>query len=254
MKLAIMQPYFFPYLGYFQAIHAVDKYILYDNLNFIKEAWMHRNRFLVKNENPAFFYVELRNKSSYNKIYEVELIENASWRKRIINGIFLNYKKTPYFEEVFPLLESVVNYPTSKLTELNYQSIYQVCNYLELTTKIESSPDKYTELEMQLSKEVLDEKYFNDIAVNSMPRKVIRVLSICRNENADIFINAIGGMELYNKDMFQKNGIKLLFVNTLDYTYKQQSQIFHPHLSIIDILMNRGKEGTTQLIKNYELI
>ena len=254
MKLAIMQPYFFPYIGYFQAIHAVDKFMLYDNLTFIKEAWMNRNRFLVRNGKPTFFYAELKEKSSFKKIFEIELVESHLWRRRILKSIYLNYKKAPYFETVYPLIESIVNYPTSKLTELNYQSITQVCNYLQLDSVVGCHSDEYTDLEVQLAKEIIDPNDFPDIAMDNFQRKTIRVLSICKKENVHQFVNAIGGMKLYDKKDFFNNGIELSFVKTLEHHYKQHSSIFYPNLSIIDVLMNCGKEGTNKLIGNYELI
>jgi hypothetical protein len=254
MKIAIMQPYFFPYIGYFQAIHAVDKYILYDNLNFIKESWMNRNSFLVKNGSPSFFYAELKEKSSFKKISEIELVENDAWRKRMLNSLFLNYKKADYFEEVYPVIETVVNYPTNKLSELNYQSLAKVCEYLELGNKVVRSSNSKSDLETKLHKEPVDKNDFPALKVTDCNRKVIRVLEICRMEGADVFINAIGGQSLYNKKTFKDNGIDLFFVKTLEYKYKQQSAIFYPHLSIIDVLMNCGKIETNALIKNYELI
>lgn len=254
MKIAIMQPYFFPYIGYFQAIHSVDKYLIYDNLNFIKEGWINRNRFLVISEKPTFFHVELKNLSSFKKIRDIELIENNKWRHTILNGIFLNYKHAPYFEEVYPIVESVVNYPTLSLSELDYQGITRVCDFLEVHTEIERNAAKYLELEEFLSKEDIEENDFPEISVTGLQRKTIRILSICKREKADIFVNAIGGTKLYNKDDFEKNGIELHFVNTLEYKYKQLSTEFYPNLSIVDVLMNCGKTRTNKLIENYELI
>ena len=254
MKLAIMQPYLFPYIGYFQAINAVDKYLLYDNLNFIKEAWMNRNKFLVINGSPTFFIAELKEKSSFKKIYEIELIENYSWRKKILNSIFLNYKKAKYFNHIYPLFENVINYPTNKLTELNFQSIKHVCDYLNIKTKISRDSFKYNSIEIKLLNKNIDKKNFPDLDLIDWQRKVVRVLEICRIEKANVFINAVGGMGLYNKEVFSNNGIELFFVKTLDYNYKQQSMVFYPNLSIVDVLMNCGKAGTNNLINNYELI
>ena len=254
MKLGIMQPYFFPYLGYFQGINAADKYILYDNLNFIKEAWMNRNRYLIKNGKSGFFTVPLKAKSSFKKICEIELIDNSTWKKKILNSLFLNYKSAEYFDDVFPMIENVINYPTNKLTELNFQSIKSVCDFLNLKTELSADSLKYIDIEIKLAADKIDKKNFPDIKLINWQRKIIRIIEISRMEKADIFINAIGGMELYSKEVFNNNGIELLFVKTLAYCYKQQSTVFYPNLSIVDVLMNCGRERTNELIKNYELV
>ena len=254
MKLAIMQPYFFPYIGYYQAIYAVDKYILYDKVNFVKKSWLSRNRLLALNGDISFFNVELKEKSSTKKIHEIELIESNSWRKKILNFIYHNYKKTKYFEEVFPIIESVVNYPTNKLNDINFQSVFSICNYLGITTEISSDSSKYERLEHELNLLNLKSDYFENINLEIPDAKVFRVLKICKEENASTYINAIGGQALYNKKDFNKNGIELFFINTHEYQYNQLSKNFITHLSIIDVVMNCGKEGTMNLIKNFSLI
>jgi hypothetical protein len=254
MKIAVMQPYFFPYVGYFQAIHVVDKYILYDDLNFIKESWMNRNRFLLKNGNSCYFNVPLKKKSSVNKIYEIELIDNDNWRKNILNGIFLNYKKAKYFDDVYPLIEYVVNYPTEKLTELNFQSINCVCGYLNVKTEISKDSVKYNDIEIKLAAENLDEKDFPELKLTEWRRKVVRVLEICRMEGADIFINAIGGINLYPKDVFFQNGIELKFIKTRNIEYKQFDNEFVPNLSIIDVMMFKSPDDIKSLLNEYEFV
>jgi hypothetical protein len=254
MKLAIMQPYFFPYIGYFQAINAVDKYILYDNLNFIKDGWMNRNRFLLKNGDPCYFRVALKEKSSFKRIYEIELIDDKRWKKKMLGSVAHNYKKAEYFEEVYDLIEKVINYPTNKLTELNYQSIKHVCDYLRIKTVISTDREKYNDLETKLGADIISEKDFPYLKIADCERKVIRILEICRLENADMFINAIGGMDLYSKDVFLKNGIELNFIKTKIIKYKQFNNDFVPDLSIIDVMMFNSKEKIKELLNHYELI
>ncbi|MBI5965708.1 MAG: WbqC family protein [Chloroflexi bacterium] len=255
MKLAIMQPYFFPYLGYYQAIHAVDKYILYDNLTYIKEGWMNRNRYLVVNGDPAYFIVEVKKKSSFSKIRDIQLADNPWWRKKILKSIFYSYKPSPFFDEIYPLVERVLNAEVSFLTELNSKSIIEVCNYLDIKTEINTDTSRYLQLEEKLSNDGLEiSARFPSIKLDDPEKKVIRVIEICRKEGAEIFINAIGGRDLYNKEEFESSGIKLLFIQTNPYSYKQPSKIFYPHLSIIDVLMNCGKDTTKKLLNEYTLL
>ncbi len=254
MKLAIMQPYFFPYLGYFQLINAVDEYILYDNLNFIKDAWMNRNKFLLKNGESSNMVVPLKQKSSFKKIYEIEIFDDFKWKKKILNSIFLNYKKTKYFEDVFPLIEEVVNFPTNKLTELNFQSIKCVCDYLDIQTKISVDCSKYNYIEDKLNKNVIQENDFPNLKLNDNPQKVVRVLEICKIENADEFINAIGGIDLYPRKVFLENGIDIKFIKSKDIMYNQFGKDFVPNLSIIDVMMFNSIEETKSLLDKYELV
>lgn len=252
-RLAIMQPYFFPYLGYFQAIHAVDKYIVYDNLNLIKESWMNRNSFLVKNGKPAYFIAEVQKKSSFKKIYEIELNEGV-WRKKMLNSIFLNYKSAPAFETVYDIIEKQINAPVSTLAELNYNSINCVCDYLGIKTEITRDYKPYLSIEDKLLKEPLENDDFPEIEISNSPKKEIRVLAICKQEGANEFVNAIGGENLYSKFNFSKNNIKLSFIKSKPHQYNQQADKFYPNLSIIDILMNCGKEEALNLIENYEFV
>lgn len=254
MKLAVMQPYFFPYLGYFQGIHSVDKYLLYDQLAYLKEGWVHRNRFLVVNDQPAYFTANVKKKSSFARICDIELVENPVWRKKILHSIFLNYKSRLYFDEIYPLVESVVNADVSRIAELSVLSVKTVCEYLEISTDVCSDTSKYLQLEEKLADEANLLVNFPRLRLKHFERKVVRALEICRIEGANIFINAIGGQSLYSKDEFRANNVDLFFVQTRPYAYSQPASAFYPHLSIIDVLMNCGKAGTQQLLQQYDLV
>ncbi len=255
MKLGIMQPYFFPYIGYFQLIDSVDKFVIYDNLNYIKEGWMNKNKILKKNSEPLYIIVPLEKKSSYKKCNEIKIKTNGPWRKKMIKTIFFNYTKAPYFSEVFPIIEEIINYETDYLSQLNSKSIIEICNFLEIDTKIEDNVDHYKAIENKLS--VPNEElsyFFQDYKLNDHVRKVLRVFEICRLEKASVFINAIGGKELYHKKEFSRNNLDVFFINTHEIKYSQQSSTFFPHLSIIDVLMNCGKLYTQELMKRYSLL
>jgi hypothetical protein len=255
MKLAIMQPYFFPYLGYFQAIKAVDKYILYENLDYITEGWMHRNRILVKNQNPIYINANIISKSSNKKINEIELVQNNVWKKKLLNSINLNYRGSAYFHEIFCLIEKLVKTESKFLLEYNANIIKEVCLFLEIKTSIISDNKHYLQLETNLNSiDSGDYSQFPDLLLTKPIKKVARVIEICKIENAKTFINAIGGQALYSKDEFNKYGIELFFVKTEPFEYKQFSKSFIPNLSIIDVLMHNGKEKTKELINNYNLI
>lgn len=255
MKLAIMQPYFFPYVGYFQAIHAVDKYILYENLDYITEGWMHRNRILVKNQNPIYINAHIVGKSSNKKIKEIELVQNNSWKKKTLNSISLNYRGSNFYDETFALIEPLILNDPKYLFEFNANIIKKISIYLDLKTQIISSNKNLEQLEHDLNTiDKNDYSIFPELKKTMPIKKVARVLKICEIEKATVFINAIGGMELYTKDEFKKYNIDLFFIETKPYSYKQFSNNYFPHLSIIDVLMHNGKTGTMEILKNYNLI
>ncbi len=249
MKLAIMQPYFFPYIGYFQLIGAVDKYILYDNLNFIKDAWINRNRIMVKNSGISLISVPLVHKSSNQKIRDIKIDDSQQWRGKLKKSLSLNYKKSPMFNEVFPLLEQLIDHKTDKIAEFNNNLIKSICNYIGIYCIIESNSDKYQEIEDKLS----DEHYIS-CRYPSIEIKTSRILEICQHEKARIFYNAIGGTVLYSKEVFSANGIELKFLKTDNLEYQQFSCKFIPNLSIIDVLMFNDIQCIRSLMSKFTLL
>lgn len=247
-----MQAYTFPYLGYFQLIKAVDKYILYDRLNFIKEAWMNRNRILNSGTGtPQQFLIPLDGKSSNSMIYEVKIFNKFDWRKKLLNSIYLNYKKATQFEEVYSLLECLINYETATIADFNNNSIIGISKYLGINTAISTNEPYFDELEKKLTER---RKYYGDYDPETYPLKILRVFEICRMEGADVFYNAIGGKELYNKDLFKHHGIDAGFINSEFRSYNQNQATFTPGLSIIDVMMFNSIEECGGLLDAYTII
>lgn len=233
MKIAIMQPYIFPYIGYFQLIKSVDKFVFYDDVNFIKKGWINRNNVLV-NEAPYMFSIPL-NKASQNKlILDTDISYERDWIPRLLETIKINYIKSPYFKEVFELIEQVFNKNHKKISELSIDSIITCCNYLGLDKTFEVSSQKYHN-----TKEL---------------KKADRLIQIAQlNQNAE-YINPSGGKEIYTKEYFEKHNIKLSFIDNRIKAYSQPTKQFIGGLSIIDVLMNNSKEQTINLINEFELV
>jgi hypothetical protein len=236
MKLAIMQPYLFPYIGYFQLINVVDKFVIYDDVNFIKQGWINRNNILVQGK-PLMFTVPLVNQSSFAKINEIEVNSKLydSWRKKFLRTIEQSYKKAPYFKEVFDIVSTVVDVQGNEnsISDLATKSLVATSNYLGLKT------------EFVFTSEV----YGNQIL--SGPE---RVIDICKKENATNYINPIGGQELYSQEVFEQSGLDLKFIKSLPLSYDQFNGDFVPWLSMIDILMFNSIEQTKLLLDKYELL
>ncbi len=255
MKLAIMQPYFMPYLGYFQAIAAVDKYILYDKVTFIRHGWINKNRIRQRNMPVLNIIVPLLNKSSYILIADTLIDNTKPWQKKILKTLQVGYGKSAYYKEIMPLIEDILSKEYTTISELNCSSIKRICQFLDIHTEIDSDIDRYLALEERLV-DIESNDYSRFSHLHTLPiKKVARVLEICKAEGSNFFVNAIGGQELYDKEEFKQYGIDLFFIKMNDIQYSQNCTdgSFEPNLSIIDVLMHNGKEGTIQLLNEYTL-
>ncbi len=228
-----MQPYFFPYLGYFQLINAVDKFIIYDDVNYINKGWINRNNILVNN-NPNMILVPLIGASQNRLIKDIEVVDEIKWKEKLLKTIQLNYKKAPYFSKVFLLFEDVLMSESRNISDLNCLAILKTCNYLNINTELIKTSSQYA---------------------NSNLKGENRIIDICLKENASLYINPIGGRLLYNENHFKEKNILLNFINTRPYSYNQNSEIFVPYLSIIDTMMYCSPEEImANLINQYELL
>lgn len=232
MKIAIMQPYFFPYAGYFQLIQAVDKFIIYDDVSYIKGGWVNRNNFLV-NRAKSLVTVPLQNGNSGVPICEVLLAgKREYWGRKILKTIQQSYAKAPYFEPIFQLFEDVMCDPSNHISELNVKAIKMVCRYIGIETDILDTSRAYGN---------------NHLASSD------RVIDICKIEKADCYINAEGGRSLYSSEEFLEAKLELRFLKPRLPNYKQVGGDFVSGLSIIDVLMYMSKEEVLASMNVYSL-
>jgi hypothetical protein len=234
MTLGIMQPYLFPYIGYFQLINAVEKFVIYDDVNFIKQGWINRNRILL-NGNAHLFTVPIKSISSYKAINEVEVDQKgfSQWKAKFYKTLDTAYRKAPHYKETIDLVTTVFEAPARTINEMASKSILTVCEYLNFSTCFVVSSIIYNNAHLKAQERVLD---------------------ISLRENATTYINAAGGSELYSKKVFADNGITLKFIHTKAVHYQQSSEPFVPHLSILDLLMFNSKECVRQFLNCYELV
>lgn len=251
MKLAAMQPYFFPYIGYFQCIHAVDKYLIYDRLNYIYQGWVDRNRLVDKSGQIFYIRPALKNASVSSLIAEIDLQPKQFWRNKLLKTLQLSYAKAPFYEETLALVTSILGYETESLADFNFFAIKAICEFLEIRTEVSNDCDKFNDLEQSLSgmKEMMVKN-----GEETVELKITRAVQLCKIEGADMFVNAIGGVELYPSSFFKEQNVELKFIRTFPIRYQQFNNDFVPGLSIIDVLMHNGKAGTQQLLTQYELI
>lgn len=232
MKLGIMQPYFLPYIGYFQLIAAVDTFVIYDNIKYTKKGWINRNRILV-NGVDAIFTLPLKSDSDALDVLHRELAVSFD-RIKLINQFKNAYSHAPYFTEIFSLLERIVLHEDVNLFHYIHHSILLICEYLGIKTKILVS---------------------SKVPIDHNLKGQNKVLALCKAIGAHTYINAIGGLELYSHDDFQAQGINLEFIKPQLIEYTQFQSAFVPWLSIVDVMMfNSPDRIFSEQLFSYELI
>jgi hypothetical protein len=224
-----MQPYLFPYIGYYQLLNCVETYIVYDDVNYIKSGWINRN-YMLANGQKALFTLSLKKASPNKLINEIEIGNN---HKKLLKTIAQTYSKSPFYSDIFPLIEKLFTSNEKKLSFFLLKSLEIVIDYLNIKTNIllSSSLKKNTDLKGQ-----------------------DKVIDICQCLGADSYINAIGGMKLYSKEKFLKEGIDLSFLKTFDIYYQQYKNEFIKNLSMIDVLMFNSPEDIKKYLHMFELV
>ena len=232
MRLGIMQPYFFPYIGYWQLMNAVDKYVIADDLNFIKGGWINRNRILVHGE-AKMLSLPLQGASHNKLINAIAVTGDAATKNNLLKTIEINYRKAPYFSAAFPVVERIIAQEEKNLAKYLEYAIREICQYLAINTDliVLSSINNKKDLKRQ-----------------------DKVIDICKILGSADYWNAIGGQEIYSYKDFASEGIVLKFLQTADVKYKQYSNEFVPDLSIVDVMMFNSLEDIKKILEQYELL
>jgi len=234
MKIGIMQPYLFPYLGYFQLINAVDIFVVYDDVQYIKNGWINRNK-IQSNGNPILFTFGVKKDAMTLHIKQRFYSEDTyySTKEKFLKTLFLSYHRAPHFKEANELITDILNYKDQNISEFNTNSLRKICNYMNITTQfiLSSSLEKAKGLKAQEA-----------------------VIEINKLVGSNYYINAIGGLELYSPEKFEENGIELKFIRMRDVKYHQFNEQFIPNLSVIDVLMFNSHEEIECLLNDYELV
>ena len=232
MKLAIMQPYLFPYIGYFQLIKSVDRFIVYDNLKYTKKGWINRNR-MLQDGKSVVFSIPLKRDSDSLDIGHRELAADFNPGK-LLNQFRAAYRRAPQFAQTYPIVEKVLRSKERNLFRFLHNSIEEICGHLRIRTPIAIS---------------------SEIRIDHTLKGQDKVLALCRSEGAHTYVNAIGGTELYAKEAFLANGVELQFIQSRPFEYPQSGGRFVPWLSIVDVMMfNPTEEIDTWLSSHYDLI
>ena len=227
-----MQPYIFPYIGYFQLIKAVDKFVIYDDVNFINRGWINRNRILV-NGKDSLFTIPLKEASQNKLINEIEVNWDDAWKAKWFKTLEQSYKKAPFFQQIKPIVEQTLELEKTIFSEIIVENLKLINAYLGITTEIIPSSSIYQNTDLKAQ---------------------TRILDICLQEKANHYINPIGGIELYQKEIFEEKGMQLNFIKSKPVQYPQLKNDFVPWLSILDVLMFNSVEQIQTFLNSYELV
>ena len=231
MRLGIMQPYFMPYIGYWQLLAAVDAFVVYDNIQFTKKGWINRNRFL-QNGKDSLFTIPVKKDSEYLDIVKRSVADDFD-RDKLINQLEASYRKAPFFKTVFPIVISIVRAEQRNLFDYIFHSIRVTADLCDIKTPVVIS---------------------STIACDHSLRGENKVIAICKAMGATTYINAIGGQELYSHSTFATHDIALKFIKTRPIFYPQYTSEFVAHLSIIDVMMFNSKEQIRCMLGEYDLV
>jgi WbqC-like protein len=234
MKIAIMQPYVFPYLGYFQLIRCVDTFIFYDDVHFIKRGWINRNKILLNGKEHTITFPCID--ASQNKLIKDVTVDHSSiLLNKIGKTIEMAYQKAPYYKEISSIFFDVISLNKgNSIARLAIDSIVRVSKYLELPAKFKIS----SEIEYH----------------NQHMARADRLIDICLQEDATRYINVVGGVDLYSKDYFSDKGVPLSFLQPVFFEYKQFNNDFVRGLSILDLLMFCSKDQIIKMLNGAELV
>jgi hypothetical protein len=228
-----MQPYFLPYIGYFQLINAVDQFLIYDNIQYTKKGWINRNRILL-NGADVLFSLPLKKDSDYLDVNKRYLADNyGEYKKKFKRQLFSAYSKSPEFKKVFPVVEQCLDCTDVNLFDFIYNSIRLLCSYMEINTSFIVS---------------------SSLKIDHNLRSEQKVIVINQCMQSSVYVNAIGGQSLYSKENFDEHKIELKFIQSSPITYKQFNNSFVSNLSIIDVLMFNSKEHVRNYLNSYTLI
>lgn len=229
MKVAVMQPYLFPYLGYYQLVNYVDTFVFYDDVTFIKQGYINRN-YILLNGKPTRITVPVPGASSNKKIKELEFSLSVG---KILKTIMQAYSKAPFFDVIYPLVERVFTHPNRNIADVCQLSIAEVFRYLD----IKKNMLKSSEL-----------KYCRSLSAAS------RLVDICKTLGSNHYVNSAGGSHLYSKTYFATQRCKLSFLQLNNVCYPQGNTDFVPNLSIVDALMWCDKERISELLQSFTLL
>jgi hypothetical protein len=235
MKLAAMQPYYFPYLGYFGLIKHSDMFIIGDNVQFMKGGWIARNRVLKQDDGWQYIGVPLAKHPMKTMIKDVKICDSEPWQEKIFKQLVHYKRNAPYYEVVIRFLQNTFSYCTESISDLNTHSLAEVCKYIGIPYK----GIAFTKM---------------DCSIESADAPDEWALNICKAIGADTYINPPGGIEFYDRKKYTEAGVTLQFLKINLRPYNQGRESFEEGLSIIDVMMFNSPQEIQKMLDDYELL
>jgi len=235
MRLAIMQPYFFPYLGYYSLIKKTDKFILFDTVQYIRHGWIERNRILKPAEGWQYVAVPLEKKSFGTLIHELTIKNTEDWKEKLFRQLEHYRKRAPFYRETVRVIEDSLRINTNSIVMLNENILKTTCQYFQIPLNISI----YSGM---------------NLTVGEVTHPGEWALQISKAHNAKEYLNPIGGMEIFRPDQFADAGIELRFLENNLKPYSQRRPIFEAGLSIIDVMMFNNIESIVTLIDDVTVL
>jgi len=223
MKLGIMQPYFFPYLGHFDLINCTDRWVVFDTAQYIRHGWINRNRILHPSKGWQYIIVPLQKHALHTTIEEICISEATTWRAKIIGQLAHYQKRAPYFRQVIGLVEECLDQKENRLSRLNVKILEKVCDYLDLN---------------------FNYRFFSEMNLDlpSVHAPGDWALRISQALGASEYVNPPGGGNIFDRQAFASSGIKLTIRDFPAMVYSCRGYQFEPNLSIIDTMMWKTPE------------
>ena len=237
--IAVMQPYFLPYLGYFQLMAEVDRFIVFDDVQFIARGWIHRNRILLAGRDHLFT-LPVKAAGQHALIYQIELVDELRPRQKILKTIQQSYAHAPYFAQTYPLLESLFLFPTQSLCDFIVHSLRSLAQLFGIRAEICLASERYRQQPL--------------VGAAGELHGAPRIVEICRRERAQRYVNLPGGRGLYEPQQFSEIGVQLQFIQAQAIRYSQQQHDFIPWLSMIDVMMFQSTEQIQALLLRRDLV
>lgn len=236
MKLGIMQPYFFPYLGYFSLIKHTDKFILFDPVQFIRHGWIERNRTLKPGEGWQYIQVPLVKFARETNIADVRINNAENWKNKIVAQLQHYKKLAPYYRNVMELLNNVFSDNYDDIVSFDKKSLEAVCEFLGF----ERNMEVYSKMDLEIEPVYAPDEW---------------ALNICKAiPGADEYINPPGGQSFFDKSKYDKNNIKLEFLEINLHEYSQKRPVFESGLSVIDVMMFNSPEEISTMLDDYKIL
>jgi hypothetical protein len=232
MKLAVMQPYFFPYIGYFQLMAAVDRFVILDDVSYINRGWINRNR-LPSDDGPVWLTLPVSGASQNRQIRDLEIAPDDGWKASMMRKVALTYAKAPYADTVLPQFERWVSQAQGNLSAFLCRCLSEVAEYAGIAAQIVPTSAIYSKGDLKGAERIMD---------------------ICAQERASVYVNLPGGRELYDPRVFDEAGVKLLFLDTeLRALPLEHRGPDGPTLSILDVMMQNPRDAIRSAVHGFRL-